>query len=182
LRNRIVAISSFTLHSPQGVKLGEVSEQFKFVSSYRWAFPFVEGGEGENWEHTGVAISNITTLEKAPSGVTVRIGITDQSGRVGPYRDITLNPPQHPNPPGSYTYFPGETKVFTLWTLFGEDPVEGNALFDPYGSGTGERPQRVYGTVTVESLDPSASISVFAVRMFGESGLTAVPVSAVPAP
>jgi hypothetical protein len=141
----------------------------------------VEGGDGQNWEHTGIAVTNTTTRQMAPGGLTVRIKITDQYGFAGPYRDITLNPPQRENPPGAYNIFPGETKVYALWTLFGDNPVDGNALFAQYGNNT-KLGQIAYGTVTVESLDPSTTIAVFATRMFGETGLTAVPVRPVPAP
>jgi hypothetical protein len=181
LRNKILAVSSLVLYSPQGLKLAEVAEPLKFTSSYRWAFPLVEGGDGQNWEHTGIAITNTTTRQNAPNGVTVRISITDQYDKAGPYRDITLNPPQRDIGPMPYNILPGETKVYALWTLFGESPVEGNALFAPYGNRT-KRAQLVHGTVTVESLDPSTTIAVFATRMFGETGLTAVPVRPVPAP
>ncbi len=180
LRNKIVALSAIALYSPDGLKLAEVSERVKPASSNRWAFPLVEGGDGNNWEHTGVAITNTTVRQKAPSGVTVRISITDQQGKKGPSRDITLKPFKYDIPPEA-NFIPGETKAFALWTLFGESPVEGNALFAPYGNRT-KRAQIVYGTVTVESLDPGSTIAVFATRMFGETGLTAVPVSPVPAP
>jgi hypothetical protein len=181
LRNKIVVLSSFALYDPQGLKLAEVAEQVKFASSHRWAFPLVEGGDGKNWEHTGIAITNTTTLQKAPSGVTVRISVTDQDGKSGPSRDITLKPPKYDNPAAMYSIRPGETKTYVLWTLFGDKPVEGNALFFPNRDGS-DRGQIIYGTVTVESLDPSTTIAVTAIRMFGETGLTAVPVSPVPAP
>jgi hypothetical protein len=181
LRNKIAAFSSYALYSPQGLKLAEISERVKFASSYRWTLPLVEGSDGMNWEHTGIAITNTTTRQKAPTGVTVRISIEDHTARPGPYRDITLNPPLHDAATGYYNLNPGETKVYTLWTLFGDSPVEGNALFAPYGNAAAGA-QRVHGTVTVESLDPSTSISVSALRMFGETGLTAVPVSPFPAP
>ena len=181
LRNKIAAFSSYALYSPQGLKLAEISEQVRFASSYRWTFPLVEGRDGMSWEHTGIAITNTTLRQKAPTGVTVRISIEDHTARAGPYRDITLNPPVYDTTPGLYNLNPGETKVYALWTLFGDNPVEGNALFVPYGNAAAGA-QRVYGTVTVESLDPSTSISVSALRMFGETGLTAVPVSPFPAP
>jgi hypothetical protein len=152
----------------------------KPASSNRWAFPLVEGGDGKNWEHTGIAITNTTVRRTAPIGITVRISITDQHGNKGPYRDITLKPFKYDIPPEA-NFVPGETKTYALWTLFGDNPVEGNALFAPYGNRT-KRAQIVYGTVTVESLDPGSTIAVFATRMFGETGLTAVPVSPVPAP
>ena len=181
LRNKIVVLSSFALYDPQGLKLAEVAEQVKFASSHRWVFPLAEGGDGKNWEHTGIAITNTTALQKAPGGVTVRISVTDQDGKSGPSRDITLKPPKYDNLVAIYSIQPGETKTYVLWTLFGDKPVEGNALFFPYSDGS-DRGQKIYGTVTVESLDPSTTIAIFAIRMFGETGLTAVPVSPVPAP
>jgi hypothetical protein len=42
--------------------------------------------------------------------------------------------------------------------------------------------KKVHGTVTVVRLDPGTSIAVFATRMFGETGVTAVLVRPVPAP
>ena len=177
LRSKIAAIFSRVLYSPQGMKLAEVTEPLKFVSSHRWAFQLLEGGAGLNWENTGIAITNITRRQTAPNGVTVRISFKDEKWNHGPYRDITLNPPKLEVPEQLPTLLPGETKVFMLWSLFGDKPVEGNKLFShAYPA------QEVYGTVTVEAMEPNAKVVVSTTRMFGETGLTAVPVSPVPAP